>query len=229
MHRAWGWGEVITDTPFINSVLKGESNVNIEEQQRNPDPNRRLPCTIQILKLLKLEIRLSNLSDFDKIVVWNACSLLFHGALRSGELLCDNENTFDPFSDFLKSDINIVKINNVVGFDEMIQLKIKRGKCNKNGRPEIVDIYPSNTDTCPLRAYKKLADITKNSDKNLPLFRLNSGKNLSKDNFNKIIQTLTKPFIKNGVISAHSFRAGLISMFADAGLSEEDLRAVGRW
>ena len=229
LHRAWGWGEIVTDTPFISSVLKGETNINIEEQSLNPSPHKRLPVTIQILKLIKQEIRLGNLDPFDKIMYWGVCSLLFYGALRSAEILCDSEMTFDPISDLLKCDMNIVRIANRDGFDEVLQIKIRRGKCNKSGTPEIVDIYPTGNDTCPLRAFKKVQEITANNSNALPLFRTKNGKNLSKSNLNKLLSDITSPYIKNGVISAHSFRAGLISMFAGEGLSEEDLRAVGRW
>ena len=71
--------------------------------------------------------------------------------------------------------------------------------------------------------------MTSKFDDDKPFFRLESGKNLTLDKFNEILKNLTKPYVKGGYISGHSFRSGLISLFADMGLSEEDLRAIGRW
>ena len=84
IHRANGWGELVIDTPLINCVLKGQVNLNIEQAKDFTEANKRLPCTLEILKLLKQEIRLSDLNNHDKIVVWSTCSLLFYGALRGG-------------------------------------------------------------------------------------------------------------------------------------------------
>ena len=53
IHKAKGLGTLCTDTPFIKDILTGKHNLDISE--RNISENTRLPCTMEILNLLKQE------------------------------------------------------------------------------------------------------------------------------------------------------------------------------
>ena len=99
IHKAKGLGVLCTDSIFINDILTGRHNLDVSNKVISP--NTRLPCTLEILKLLKQEIRLADYPNHDKIVMWASCSLLFYGAMRSNELLCQDEEFFDINSDLL--------------------------------------------------------------------------------------------------------------------------------
>jgi hypothetical protein len=48
---------------------------------------------------------------------------------------------------------------------------------------------------------------------------------------NRLIDQLLNPFVDKsmGKFNAHSFRIGLASMLANAGLPDDELQAIGRW
>ena len=71
--------------------------------------------------------------------------------------------------------------------------------------------------------------ICKDIPDDFPVFSMPNGKPLTQRKFNKILKDLTGHLFKNGKITGHSFRYGLVSLFANLGYSEEDLKRIGRW
>jgi hypothetical protein len=62
-----------------------------------------------------------------------------------------------------------------------------------------------------------------------PLFCLPNGKLLTNKQLNYYLDKLVNVHLKKGKISAHSFRAGITSIFAQHNISDTDLKLVGRW
>ena len=66
----------------------------------------------------------------------------------------------------------------------------------------------------------------------MPVFRVKSGGCFTGADFNKQLKKLLGDLgskIPGGVVTSHSFRAGVASEMAKRGHSEEELMAVGRW
>ena len=223
-HVACGFDGLDYESPLVKEILVGHKNKHAQGGKKN-EPTKRLPATLKVLRFLKSRIKTSNLSVHEKITVWAACTVSFYGALRPSEALSKYENFFDPSFTLCKQDVTLCTEGEV----ESLHLNIKHSKTNKTGIDETVIIYATNTDSCPIRAVKKLLILNKDVPSSYPFFSADSGKPLSQRRFNSILKDLTKDFIKGGTISGHSFRIGVTSLLAKKGFSDEDLKKVGRW
>ena len=107
MHVALGYPQLDTSTPLMKEIFNGHDNRKAQEEPSKN--NKRLPCTLKLLNLLKSEIRLSSIPEKDKLMIWACCTVSFYGALRPGEALSKFENYFDPSLTLCKKDVKIVK------------------------------------------------------------------------------------------------------------------------
>ena len=208
-------------TKLVSQVLKGQNNV----YAKNKNKQIRLPCTLTVLRLLKAVLAKAPIKTDEKIVIWAACCIAFYGAFRMSELLCKKSSSYDPEYTLLKRD---VKVKNS-GEKSSIQFKIKSAKSNKTGKPEIVEVFSTNTLLCPVKAMKKLATVTAHLPKGAPVFCDSNGKALTSSRLNRCLNYYLNSHFKQGKISGHSFRAGLISMFARLGYDSFQLKQIGRW
>ena len=223
-HVACGFKGLDQDSPLIREVLLGHKNKHAQGKVNNKRA-KRLPATVNVLRFLKTKIRMSNMKDHDKITAWAACTICFYGALRSSEALSRYENFFDPSLTLCKKDVTLCTDGDV----ESLHLNIKHSKTNKSGIDETVVIYATNSDTCPIRAAKKLLLLNRNVPSDYPFFSLESGKPLAQRRFNSLLSELTSDQIKGGSISSHSFRIGITSLLDKKGFSDSELKKVGRW
>ncbi len=63
------------------------------------------------------------------------------------------------------------------------------------------------------------------------LFRFDNGTPLTGTRMNRLIDQLLNPYVDRniGKFNSHSFRIGLASLLANAGLPDDELQAIGRW
>ena len=230
-HLAMGYTNFEYFSPLVKEVLEGQGK-KIEVEGAGKLPTRkygkkcRLPCTPTILSLIKVELKNSSLTSEEKVLAWAGSSLAFFGAFRPGELLCDHEKEFAPCDSLLKSDINLCEKDD--SGRESVTIRLKNSK-TKKGKAEVVTVYATGDQNCPVRAVKKLLAITKNNPNDIPIFCDSKGHNFTTGKFNKILKLLTEKHFKHGKISGHSFRQGLISHFAKLGHSDSDLKRIGGW
>ena len=225
VHLALGYNQLDTSTPIMKEIFNGHSNKHA--QSNDSKRSKRQPCTLKMLKLLKNEIKCSNIPEKDKLMIWTCCTVSFYGALRPGEALSIFENYFDPSLTLCKNDVKIVKGKGEE--KDAIHLDIKHSKTNKSGIAETIVIYSTSDMTCPVKAVSKLLNVNCNVSQSAPFFTNSDGKPLTQRKFNLLLRDLTKSISKHGVISGHSFRSGLISLFAKKGFSDESLKLIGRW
>ena len=223
-HVALGYKNFDYMSPLVKEVLEGQN----KKMTRFPkkEEGGRIPCTLNILKLIKHELKLSRLTPDEKIVVWATCTLAFYGALRIAEVLCKDQFEYDPLDTLQKGDIKVCPADKTG--KESVSIKIRNSKTSK-GKEELVSIYANYGATCPVAATKKLLLITKNCPKTAPAMCDRQGKVLTQSRLNLILKLLTEDHFKPERITGHSFRSGLISMFAKLGHSDQQLQAIGRW
>ena len=150
--------------------------------------------------------------------------------MRGGEVLCTSKSVFNISTDLARKDVKFGNTNVFGKETGFVQLRIKNAKANKSGKPELVDIYESNSDTCPVKALKKFWNATKSASDDWPLFCDTKGSPFTMRELNKHLKVILGPHLKGlGVISCHSLRSGLVSMLAKQGHSEETLKQIGRW
>jgi hypothetical protein len=103
LHTVKGLKEPVVRTNLVKMVLEGKKN--LEAAHGQGGDQKRQAVTPLIMKLLKMKISQWEAVRKDKLMVWAVCSLLFHGALRSAEILARNTACFDPAYTLLRGDI----------------------------------------------------------------------------------------------------------------------------
>jgi integrase len=183
--------------------------------------------TINTMLIFKNAISSSHLSGHDKRLIWAVATLAFTGGFRIGELLSKHESTFDPDFTLLARDLSI---SNDKSGKTTIHIHLKCPKETKSAAPTVVDVFQSDGDICPVKAFMTWSRLRpRNQDE--PLFRFDNGTPLTGTRMNRLIDQLLNPFVDKsiGKFNAHSFRIGLASMLANAGLPDDELQAIGRW
>jgi hypothetical protein len=148
LHILRGMEPPVIRTSLMKFLLQGKKNLdNISDRSNNKA--KRLPITMNVMRLLKEEIRVWNVSLDQKLLAWAIATVAFHGAFRIHELLCRVESEFEPDFTLLNQDIKVKS-------DELgaksLEVKLKCPKENRNGKAVMVDIFESGGTLCPVKA-----------------------------------------------------------------------------
>jgi len=226
LHIVSNFDAPVIRTGLVKLVLKGISNKDGIQKRSQQQPNR-LPMTISTMLIFKNAIASSHLHGHDKRLIWAVATLAFAGGFRIGELLSRHEATFDP-------DFTLLAKNVSISFDKQgkttIHVKLNCPKETKSAAPTVVDVFQSDGEICPVKAFLTWSKLRPRNG-NEPLFRFDNGTPLTGTRMNRLIDQLLNPYVDKSIgrFSAHSFRIGLASMLANAGLPDEELQAIGRW
>jgi integrase len=226
LHIVNNFDAPVIRTGLVKLVLKGISNRD-RILKRSENPAGRLPMTINTMLMFKNAISSSHLNGHDKRLIWAVATLAFAGGFRIGELLSKHEATFDP-------DFTLLAKNVSTSTDKhgrvTIHVHLKCPKETKSATPTLVDVFQSDGDICPVKAFLTWSKL-RSRNQNEPLFRFDNGTPLTGTRMNRLIDQLLNPYVDRniGKFNSHSFRIGLASMLANAGLPDDELQAIGRW
>ena len=96
----------LDDSGFKNfickTILRGAENLEI---YRISMSKPRYVMTLETLKILGHKIALLEWNFLSKQIIWTTCCIACFGSCRIGELLCQSEKNFDPFTTLLWSDV----------------------------------------------------------------------------------------------------------------------------
>ena len=227
LHLTKGFTPPNLRSPVIQHILTGKENSENREKI-NGNKKVRLPMTPDLLRILKKELINSSLTGQDKACFWSVSTLAFSGGFRISELLCKDQNSFDPDYTCLKKDI---MLKSPSSGKESLQITLRSDKTNRSHLSVVIDIFGSGSDICPIRAFKKYSSFTGNNADTQPAFKLSSGSALTAKKLNSFIKNHLTPHIGNvnGFLSTHSFRIGITSLLGQSGLPTEELKQIGRW
>ena len=108
-------------------------------------------------------------------------------------------------------------------------------KCPKEDKLQqgvTVELFSTNTVTCPVTAWSKWKQVSKVACcPSKPAFRKEDGSCMTDNQFNKDIESILGKVINYNTKKylSHSFRAGLASMMASSGYRDEEIMRQGRW
>ncbi len=129
-------------------MIKGAENLSLYESLAK---RARLAMSYPLLKIIGHEIANSSWTTYGKKVFWTACCVAFFGSFRMGELLSQEETTYN--TETLSWDC--VKFVS----DDSAVIQIKFPKSSKGGSSHFVDIFrTSDSSTCPFTCLKSLHD-----------------------------------------------------------------------
>ena len=215
----------------VKMMLSGKGH---EDALVDRDEDDKVPVYLEHLRLLKtLLARDTTMLAGEKAATWATATLAFWGSFRLSELLSSHARSIDHKVDLLRRDIRIDsrvvdrKTRNIM----IVSLKSpKEAKNNKEAIKIEVFAMPSALDLCPVQAFKKYEKIYGKLQKNNAAFRLaESGDCLRKERFNNTLKKYFKKYSDYGKLTGHSFRSGLSSLLGEAGFSDEEIQALGRW
>lgn len=106
LHLVNGVEVPILRPPIISQLLDGKKNVEVI-LSRQEKKQKRLPVTLNVMKLLKSEIKAMNGTLADKALLWAVSTIAFNGCLRIHELLSRKESEYDPEFTLLNQDIMV--------------------------------------------------------------------------------------------------------------------------
>ena len=111
-----------------------------------PQQRVRLPITMKILT--QLHNKLFSSEHPEKHVIWAIASTAFFGFFRLGELLPTAGHTVQPAIDLVWGDVAVDSHSN----PQMIQIHLKKSKCDQFGLGSDIVIGRTDTPTCPVSA-----------------------------------------------------------------------------
>ena len=210
-----GYPTKFDDMKYLRMTVRGIKRVNGLTKRE-----KKLPITIDIMKQLKNELRVSSFSDRDKLMLWCAFTLAFFGFLRSSEFCCPTSHTFDPNSCLLVRDTNVSPTS------ATIMIKVSKTDPFHNGN--MLRFVPSGTSICPVKALNKHIQSCKQPD--MPLFSYEDNSFLTRQKLTETLQQLLHSNPQNEKLyTSHSFRIGAATTAAAANVPSWLIKRLGRW
>ena len=230
LHLVNGFDPASLRPNIVSLVLKGREHYEEAKATLEKKP-KRVPVTVQVLKLILRKIKESEMTGEMKTRVWLICCLMWNASLRVSEVLCAQEREFDPLKTLCEGDIECEKIEvNPGKYTEILRYHIKSPKERRIGNGVKLEIFENGSFCCPVRAWKVWrAKVVLKKEK--PVFMDTERKCFTGKAFNKILGKLTSCLTEgtDGMIKSHSFRSGVATEMGRMGFSEQEIMAQGRW
>ena len=80
---------------IVKMILNGQNNLD-KLIEKIEGKSKRIAVTIPILKLIKKNLKKSNMSNIRKHLIWSTSTLAFTGGFRIHELLSKERQSYDP-------------------------------------------------------------------------------------------------------------------------------------
>ena len=194
-----------TDDNLLHLVCRGI------RRQQGDHQRPRLPITINLLQVLKEQLRASYYSLHEQRMLWAAFTLAFYG------FLCVSEYTALCWSNIT---LTVQKIAIT-----LCQSKTDPFRCGQSIR-----IYPTNSSTCPLRAFQLYTRLTQEKPVSALVFTAGRFSPLTRIKLNATLRyLLCQAGVDQHNYSSHSFRIGAATTAAAAGLPVWLIKTLGRW
>ena len=229
IHITAGFPDVQLRTPTIELVLAGRAN---QDELKSRGKPSRLPITLSKLDAIRCLLAIDpNMPVIDKSATWAICCLAFWGCFRAGELVSKTSREIDPHTTLLREDVEIVTRTVSGKATKIMKVRLKSSKESRAyARGVVIEVFEiENTKFCPVKAFEKYLRDCGSMDPKQACFRKADGFAYRHQRLNSVLKTLLAPHVPYGTISGHSFRAGLASLMAQMGYSDESIKDVGRW
>ena len=174
LHIVKGSELPILRPPIVEQLLKGKHNWDTIKRRQTDHP-KRAPITLNVMKLLKIQIKAWEANNEDKALVWSICTTAFTGCLRIHEILAKKQREYDPDITLLGEDVVLKHTRYKNEPIRILQIKIKSPKEDRIGVGKIIDIYESSGPICPIKAFLRWGKLQTNHENKSPIFKLSDG------------------------------------------------------
>ena len=215
-----GFGKI----PFKNSVAE-KLILGAKNSKMGLKKASKISAAVTFKKLCKIKRYIKKVfpNKTDRLPIWACMCVAFFGSFRMGVLLSAKCKNFDKSSTLLWE--------NVEKHKKYWKIHIKSPKSKNENETVFLFRFPIKK-LCPLRALKKLENSQKKSHtfrENLPVFRQNSGQNITKNFINSILSEIFKS--NKYTVSCKSFRCGIPTSLGNCPdiANDQHIKAWGRW
>ena len=199
-----------TSTTVVHKLLAAANKF-------KPKMDSRLPITLIILHNLVQSLRHTVSNPYTRTLFHAMYVVAFFGLMRIGEITQSKDGVVALYLDQLQV------------FQNYIIITISHFKHNVSLRP-IQLVLPSQSDPviCPVQAIKSYLSVR--GFEPGPLFTFVDGAPIKRDFFTKGLKdSLNFCGLDTKYFKSHSFRIGAASYYASLGLTDAQLRLIGRW
>lgn len=193
----------------------------VAAKKQQPTPEIRLPITSTILHKLISVLQWQCSYFYDQSMIQSIFLVAFHGFFRIGELV--------PRSDATKTlvvqyeDVQVFGKN---GQASRIVIHLKNSKNLQPGQVQRITLA-CKPDLCPAQSLYQFLGFRGEAPG--PLFSYPGGKPILRSKFDSILKGCVAKAGLNGKFLGHSFRIGAATESAAKGMSDAQIRDLGRW
>ena len=178
----------------------------------NPTVQQKFPITLTLLQKMVNSLGLLGLSEYETSLFRSMFTIQFYFALRIGELTDSQHN--------ITLEQVLVKQNSLT-----ISFNTFKHSSSLTSCPH--EVHRVNNHPCPVVELKNY--LASRDKANGPLFKLGN-KPVPRHVYNNKIKTVLKLLGEDTTkYSAHSFRIGATTYWASKGMSELQIKQLGRW
>ncbi len=216
----------LNSDPVIKMILKGAAT----RDRCIPEKNKpKLSLNPHMLKVLGHRISECSWSDLSKQVLWTALLTCFFSSCRMGELVSNDEYSFEHRCTFIWKNISFLQNDGAVLFLPFTKTKGSKG--------DFVDLFFfDNPSYCPVRNLIELKNMLLKHgiyDENFPVFMFSSGKLLTKPIINQLLGKFLGDIFDstNYKITCHSFRSSIPTLLSnlEGNIGAKEIKRWGRW
>ena len=208
--------------PQLNQVLRG---IKMREASEGEASNSRprLPITPETLRKIKAAWEQEGVNH-GRIMLWAAFTLCLFAFMCSGEICCAGGGSFNQTRDLTPQDVTVDCITN----PQMLRVHLKHSKTDPFREGTDIFVARTNDELCPVTAL--LTRLVERGKKEGPLFQFHSGASLTHGTFVACFRkALVLAHIDPKGFSGHSFRIRATTTAAKRGLSDSNIKQLGRW
>ena len=231
-HIASGFKDPFLRDPMVKLILKGQDNWD-KIQAKIDGKDEKLPITKSMMKHIKQNLLKASWSKTEKRLFWAVATLAWSGSFRIHELCSRNAKEFDTQTTLLWKDLSVGELKVGRTLVKTVGVHVKSPKVDRVGAGDNIEVFQLDNFMCPTTALAKYREETSlKEEPEMPVFRLDLGLCMTGAEMNKRLSVLTADvggLVPGGGVRCHSFRSGVPSEMARAGMDPESIQAVGRW
>lgn len=207
--------------PILRHVVRGISRMTSKARKT------RKPLTVDKLRaVLKFATTVTG-SGYDSACMKAALSMGVYLLLRVGELVSPKTSGHNKMKGLCVNDVEFLP--SFAQPDRMV-VHIRNSKNDPFRNGAHLTVWANGSSTCPVKLTKQWLQIRGRTDGDGALFKLNSGKLLTRATLQKWMRAaLTLAGYEGEEHSCHSLRAGGAESLAAAGFDGSMIQVMGRW
>ena len=192
-----------TDSTSLHLVCRGI------RRQQGDHQRIRLPITINLLRLLKQQLRICiRYNPVEQRMLWALFTLAFYGFFRASKLLS-----------------NLRWLDLTLSSNQM-SIILHQSKTDPFRHDQTVHVFANHSSTCPVRAMTCYRNLVRHTDAADQVFKVRRIQPLAPNTLNEVLHYLLQ---QGGINQAHSFRIGAATTAAAAGIPAWLIKTLGRW